>query len=152
VKIDPAKPEDTLYQQLRAGALQIAGVIETLDAAVVKLDEVNPGKDAEFRAALHELKESIDAAGAELADHIEEPNRERLGKVFPEYDEKRIRAIAAANDALHEVSEASGIASDLASEKKNSVLNDVADLLELAIEDLRGSIEALGGKVEQEGS
>ncbi len=148
VKINPDKPEDTLFEQMRAGAFQFTGVIETLDAAVGKLKDVKPGSDAALKAGLEELTEAIDAAGAALADYTDEPDRARLAKKFPEYDERRIRAIGDANDALHNLDEAAGIATTLASDKNLDELNDVADLLDLAIEDIKDAIASLGGKVE----
>lgn len=148
VKVDPNKPDDTLFQQLRAGAFQLSGVIETLDAVVEKLKEVKPGNDATLKSGLSELTESVDAAGAALADYTDEPDRQRLTKKFPEYDERRIRAIDAANDALHDLDEAAGLATDLAADKNVESLNDIADLLDLAMADIKEAIVSLGGKVE----
>lgn len=148
VVVDPTRPEDTLYEQLRAGAFQLTGVIETLDAAIDKLKEIPPQKNAETKAALADLAEAVDAAGALIADYTDEPDRVRLGKVFPEYDERRIRGIDAANDALHELEDGASVAADLMQAINLPALQEVADLLDLAISDTKDAIEALGGKVE----
>lgn len=150
VKVDPTKPEDTLYEQLRSGSFQVGGVIETVEAALEKLREVKPGKDAELKGVVGEVKDALDAAGAALADYDEEPPpRKDVDARFAELDDKRIKAIDAANNALHDLAEAEGVAEEVGGSKSVGALTDVADLLLVAIQDLQDAITTLGGKIEE---
>jgi hypothetical protein len=149
VKIDPNKPEDTLYAQIRAGSTQIEGVIDTLDAVLEQVKRIDAGKDPDVKAVFEDLKDAIDAAGAALASFAgEEPDRAAVAKNFAKFDEWRIGAIAAGNDARHELIDAQGLADNLVETAKIDQMAAVADLLEVGIVDLRDAIETLGGKVE----
>ena len=149
VKVDPSKPEDTLYAQIRAGSTQIEGVIDTLDAVLEQVKRIDSGKDPDVKAVFGDLKDAIDAAGAALASYAgEEPERAAVAKNFAKFDEWRIGAIAAGNDARHELIDAQGLADSLAETAKIDQMSAVAELLEVGIVDLRDAIETLGGKVE----
>lgn len=150
VKVDPSKPEDTLHDQLSSGSTQIDGVVGTLDTATAQLKRIDRWKDAEAKHALQEIKDAVDASGAALADFAAIPaDRKAIEKRFGAFDEMRIDAIAAANDARHSLIEAQGLADDIARTKGMKALGDIADLLEVAIEDLKDAIESLGGQVEE---
>lgn len=149
VVVDPNQPEETLYEQIRAGSTQIEGVIDTLDAVLERVKKVDSGTDKEVRAVVEDLKDSLDAAGATLADFAgEAPDRKTVEKQFAKYDEWRIQAIAAGNDARHEMIDAQGLADTLSETAEVSGMDDVADLLEVGIADLKDAIETLGGKIE----
>lgn len=149
VTIDPNKPEDTLYEQVRAGSTQIEGVVDTLDTVLEQVKGVDSGKDPDIKAVFVDLKDSVDAAGAALAGYTDaRPQRAAVVKQFAKFDEWRIGAIAAGNDARHELIDAQGLADSLAETANIGKMTDIADLLEVAIEDLKDAIETLGGKVE----
>ncbi len=150
VKIDPTKPEDTLVEQIRSGSTQIDGVIDTLDSIVAQVERIDPGKDAELKQALAELGESLDSAGASLANFADDrPTRKDVAARFAQFDEWRIQAIAAINDALHDLDDARGISDQFAKEKKIGALQQVGDLLDLAVSDLQDALQTLGGKPEE---
>ncbi|HVL40294.1 MAG TPA: hypothetical protein VM328_12965 [Fimbriimonadaceae bacterium] len=58
-----------------------------------------------------------------------------------------MKAIEAANDALHETREAAGILRSLADEGVDGAAQ-AAELADLAANDLQSAIDALGGQVE----
>lgn len=150
VKIDPTKPEDTLVEQIRSGSTQIDGVIDTLDSIVAQVERIDPKKDAELKQGLADLGESLDSAGASLANFADDrPTRKEVAARFAQFDEWRIQAIAAVNDALHDLDDARGLADQFAKEKKVDALHQVGDLLDLAISDLEDALQTLGGKAEE---
>ncbi len=152
VTAPPATDEKALYEGVRSGYFQLSGVQATLEQAVGEVTGLSTKGDANLASVVTDLREALDSAGAGIADYTDEPPPfAEFSKDFAAQDEKRIRAIDAANDALHELEDASGLVSDLLGESKyakNASLGDLADVIQLAIDDLTEAINSLGGKVE----
>jgi hypothetical protein len=148
VNIDRENPERTVYEQLRAGAFQIAGVEATIEEVLVKVNALKPGTTAE---GLQDLVDALDSVGATLADHTTEPTEPaKTAAGFAAMDERRLAAISASNDALHELEDAGGILEALRpSLGDRPEVPEIAELLQLGVEDLREAIRSLGGVVEQ---
>lgn len=148
VTVDRENPEKTVFEQLRAGAFQIAGVEATVEEALVKVNALKPGIVSE---GLQELIDALDSVGATLADHTTEPSEPaNTADGFAAMDERRLAAISAANDALHELEDASGILEALRPTLgERPEVPEIAELMQLGVEDLREAIKSLGGVVEQ---
>ena len=141
----PASPEDALYQQLRAGAFQLGAAQDSLAEALRAVQDLNVGPAA--RQAQQDAEALLDSAGASLGDFLEPPARGKIAEEFAAHDEMRVKAIEAANDALHETREAAGILRSLADEGVDGAAQ-AAELADLAANDLQSAIDALGGQVE----
>ena len=96
--------------------------------------------------------EFIDSAGEGVAEFGDDPpSKSEIEKSFGTYDEKRLKAIEAANDALHDLREALGILESLSGGENAEVVRialQVKSLLAVAIDDVWGAIEAFGGEPE----
>jgi hypothetical protein len=94
----------------------------------------------------------VDSTGAAIAEHVEDPPaRERVAAEFGAFDEKRLKAIAAGNEALRDLREALGVLEGLASGEDAKVAQlalEVKSLLAVALDDLWGAVEAYGGEPE----
>lgn len=149
VRIDPANPDRTVHEQLRAGSFQIGAVLTSLEDAVTHAKGADPGKAKESKAALAGLLDLLDSAGAGLAKYADDPpSQAEVTRKFAAYDERRLKGIEASNDALHDLREAQGVAEELAADSGSKPLEEVVGLLDLAVEDLQAAIRALGGRVE----
>jgi hypothetical protein len=154
-KLPPSvKPEEQLYEQLRSGSFQLdaaAGSIEdTLEAA--KSAHKALAKYAEAASAMQDVIEYLDSAGEGVAEFGDgTPNKEDVAKNFAASDDKRLKAIEAANDALHDLREALGILESLSGSENDTVAKkalSVKALVAVAIDDVWGAIEAFGGEPE----
>lgn len=142
----PAKPETLLHQQLRSGLVQLEGTLETielaLDEAKARLKQAT-GAD---RERLQELVDRIDDCGATLAEHLGDPPTEsEVAASFARYDEQRLRMIDDVNDSVVAMNEAAGLCLG-EGEEPLPALAKLHELVTTAIEDLRGTLDALGGK------
>lgn len=153
VTVDRSNPERTVFEQLRAGTFQISGVEGTIEEVLNKVRSLDPAGDKELAAALGELGDALDAVGATLADHSTEPTGVAKDNAeFAKMDERRLAAIAAANDALHELEDAGGILDTLSQDPllvNRAEVVEAVQLIQLATHDLREAIGSLGGTVEQ---
>jgi hypothetical protein len=146
--------EELLRQQLRSGRFQLnaaAGSIEqTYLAAKEAADSYKRVRDV--HEGFLDVVDYVDSAGAEVSDHIEEPpTLEDITKDFATYDERRLKAVQAANDALKDLREALGVLEGLSDSPQEAVARSalsVKSLLAVAIDDLWGAVEALGGEPE----
>lgn len=153
VKIDRDNPEQTVFEQLRSGAFQIAGVEGTIEEALTKVRALGELGDTELKNALKELSDTLDSVGATLAEHSDEPEEPaKTPAAFGKMDEQRLAAIAGANDALHELEDAAGILSTLSEDpalSDRAEVGELGELLQLGIDDLTEAIKSLGGQVEK---
>ncbi|MCW5941324.1 MAG: hypothetical protein KIS66_03780 [Fimbriimonadaceae bacterium] len=151
----PATPEGRVYEQLRAGAVQ-------LDLAQVAITEAYSHANAirddrELDMAIQEgaadVSELLDSAGAQLGDFTEPPADEAaVAKAFGEHDERRIKAIEAANDALHDLDDALGLVQSLLDAADESVrprLDVLFESIRGGIDEVRSAIASLGGEIEK---
>lgn len=152
VTVDREKPEQTVFEQLRSGAFQIAGVEGTVEEALRKARALDAKGDPQLAAALGEFTDALDSVGATLADHTAEPaEAAKNDDEFAAMDDRRLAAISAANDALHELEDAAGILATLGEDpalRDLAEVGEIAGLLQLGIDDLGEAIRSLGGQVE----
>lgn len=146
----PSDVETKLYEQCRAGSVQLAGVEGRIEEALRQTEAVASGAGKELAQGLKEATELLDSAGSSIGDYSEEPPPlAEFKKALLEHDERRLKAIEAANDALVDLQSASGVLAGL--EDSGPKARDVRRLLDLiasAIDDLSEAIETMGGKVE----
>jgi len=109
--------------------------------------------DPQLAAALGEFLDALDSVGATLAEHTTEPDEPaKSDPEFAKMDERRLAAISAANDALHELEDASGILDTLSQDPalaNRPEVPEILALLQLCMDDLREAIGSLGGQVEK---
>lgn len=147
----PADPEEALFERIRGGTVQIQAILDALAEAYGKLGALPRPQAAADREALDEVQALLDSAAATLADFGgEPPTREAFRAQLPAYDEQRLEAIQACNDAYGDLEQAIGILRSL-TEEPGTVAEPagaLADTLTVIADDLRSAIETLGGVVE----
>lgn len=152
--VDPNHPNATLYEQLHSGAFQYDTAGDNLQDASDTLEAIKPGSDSNLAGALKDLSDSLDDAGGSIGDFADPPASEDAVKAdFKTYDDKRLKAIEAGNDALHALYDAEGMIDDLKQDAKYSGrkdLDDIMKFLDLAIDNITGGVQSLGGKVEED--
>jgi post-segregation antitoxin (ccd killing protein) len=146
--------EDRLYEQLRSGAFQMSAAAASAEETLVAAREAarRLSKNSEEREGMLDVVDFVDSAGAAIAEHVEDPPaRERVAAEFGAFDEKRLKAVAAGNEALRDLREALGVLEGLASGEDAKVAQlalEVKSLLAVALDDLWGAVEAYGGEPE----
>lgn len=149
-------PGAALYESLRAGAFNLGAAQETLREAFVQAEALRDAQleGSDLRNALAEMSDLLDSAGATLVDHaVPPPPQSEIDAAFAKYDDARLKAIEAANDALHDLREARGIAEGLYEQVPGlrTPLDHLASLHSVAEEDLLSALKSLGGKDETAG-
>jgi len=147
-------PDELLYEQLRSGAFQLnaaaSSIEETLAAA--KTASTRLPKKSNASEGMLDVVDYIDSAGSVIGDFAEDPpSKDEVAKDFAAFDEKRLKAVSAASDALRDLREALGLLETMAEDANGSVVKavlGVRSLLAVAIDDLWSAIEALGGQPE----
>lgn len=147
-------PDELLYEQLRSGAFQLnaatSSIEETLAAAKAAVRKLPKNSDA--REGMLDVVDYIDSAGSGIGDFSEDPpSKEEVSKDFGTFDEKRLKAVSAASDALRDLREALGVLETMAEDASAPVVKTVLgvrSLLAVSIDDLWSAIEALGGQPE----
>lgn len=148
-------PEERLRDRMRAGSVQISGILEDLqDAlALAKTIRADIPADRPLRSPLNEVIEALDGAGEALGDYATEtPPIEEFTERFAQLDDRRLNAIDAANDARQRIRSAFGVLDGLPDgmvEDDPNRIQQLAEMLEVMIADLEDAIFALGGRVEQ---
>jgi hypothetical protein len=144
-------PEQTLYQQLRSGSFQLGAAVISIEDTYKAANEAQTKlrKFGNAQSAMQDVLDFLDSAGKGVAEYSDVPPApEEVAKAFADFDEARLKAIESANDSLHDLREALGILEGLASEPGAEVAQaaiSVKSLLAVAIDDVWGAIEALGG-------
>lgn len=139
---------------MRAGAVGLAGCIESLGEALQECDRIRNAAGGNWKRALTEAYDLIDSAGAGISNFSEEPPPlEAFRKQFATQHEKRLKAVRAANDALHDLDQAIGIVKSLNQEPTPPPegTKRLQALLEVIAADLVESIGSFGGTVEPRG-
>lgn len=144
----------TPYERCRSGAAQLAGALELIEEAhrllknnkkqIIKVDS----------NVFEELSDAIDSAGTALGDYVSEPPEEKSLQ-SKSYDYQAIckKAIVAANDAYHDLSQADTIVENLLQamepamraelDKLGNIIDEATDALEEAVKVMDGKIESL---------
>lgn len=139
---EAAKQERSLHARLREGAYQLGLAQDALSEAIGALPEGSAAREA-----VEEVKGFLDSAGSSIAEFVEVPDEATVEADFAAHDEMRLKAIEAANDALHETAEAQGILRSMAED--GLPVSDALDKLDAAVAALAGAVEAFGGDVEE---
>jgi len=107
-----------------------------------------------LRDGLLDVVDMIDACGESLADYSEEPPAaDKIKADFAVFDDRRLKAIEAANDSLMDLREALGIIDGMIDDFHGSELvkaDDLRGLLRSAMDDVEGTVTGYGGKVVDE--
>lgn len=143
-----ATPADKLYEQLRGGIFQIDASLGSIEDALKEAKEFSASGE-DIRQSLEDIQASIDSAGEILAEEAA-VQPEKNGDVST-YDKRRVKLTELVNDALHDLRDARGIVDSLGGEDEPGPLESVGVKIDVAMDDLRGALEALGGKEEVEG-
>ncbi|HZH97966.1 MAG TPA: hypothetical protein VEX38_03270 [Fimbriimonadaceae bacterium] len=147
----PADPDQALYEQLRSASFQFGVVATSLEEALVSAQKLFQAPDLP-RPVKEKLADAIAAlddlggSATELADA--HPTLEAVRKDFAKYDEKRLSAIAEATEMLSDLEDALhtvDTAGDGQDEELRTALGGIEGLIQVALDDLRGAIEAAGG-------
>jgi len=148
---DPAR---ALYEQIRGGNVQLHGAADSIEEALHEADSLLAAASAKDKEALSEARALIDSAGAGIADFsAEPPHFDVFRGQIARFDDMRLKAIQEANDSLHDLSEAKGIAKSLqetGGPEISTKVTDWAELIEVASADLADAIRTLGGVIETE--
>ncbi|OJU65300.1 MAG: hypothetical protein BGO01_15665 [Armatimonadetes bacterium 55-13] len=142
-------PQETLHEQLRSGIFQLGAGLDSIESA---LNEAHKTKatSQEIKEALADLEDAINDAGGTLAEEDDDaPTLERVTADMPTYEARRKKLCDLINDSLHSLNDARGIVDGLApSDDQESPLEPVGQKIDVAMDDLRGALEALGGQEE----
>lgn len=145
-------PEAQLREQLRSGLFQLDACAASVEEALAAARGASKRASGEAQQGLLDVVDMLDSAGATVTEPLGEPPTEKqIKEDFIGQDERRLRAITSANDAHSELIEAAGLASSLVEVTAPAVRREVealVNLIEVAVEDASGAIEALGGSVE----
>lgn len=149
VNTKPKDPAEKVYEQFRSGAFQYGSIVDTLGEAIAKAVEAKQSASGAAKDALDEVLSILDSAGAALEDFQEAPPAEKEFKDnFAKYDDIRLKAIDAGNDALHLLREAKSVFAAYKSDTKNDLNTTTEGLVDLAESDLKEAITAWGGTPE----
>lgn len=152
---EQSDPNAALFEQLSSGAYQSSAAIESLDRATNQATELKEKVPAEeLKIGMDDVIALIDSAGATLAEFAEQPESEAaVEKEFNLFDERRLKAIEAGNDALMDLREAVGVIESMAeglTGMRQVEAEKLRGALLEAMDDVAGAIEGFGGKVMDE--
>jgi len=140
-----------LYESVRTGLVLVDSAVEGVEELHAMTTELQPKLKGEANNVAVLVREAVDSAGALLSEiETDLPDRSAYEKDFAVWDERRLSAITACNDALHELGEAGeGLTTigDLDTKLRPEV-DDILLALRLAEEDLSAGVVKLGGTVE----
>lgn len=147
-------PEDLLYGQLRSGSFQLSAAGGSIEDSLVAAQEATKAlaRFRELKDAMMEVADFINSAGASIAEFTDEPpEQEVVDKDFAAFDEKRLKAVEASNDALQDLRQALGLLESLSEDANPEAVKwatGVKSLVAVAMDDVWGAVEALGGTPE----
>lgn len=141
-------PDTKLYGALREGAFRLNAASSSLGQALKSslgiLKQQRSG--TELFERLDEVVSLVDEAGEAVSEHSAAPPAvDAIKQKFSAYDDKRLAAITASNDALRRLDLAQ---KHLASTPSSKALAELGDVIELAQDEIEGAVIAFGGKVE----
>lgn len=150
----PADPDQALYDQVRSGAYQIGSAIDSMEDVRKTVREIAASQSGKTQQALLQIAGDLDDAGKSLADFGDDPPPfDQFKKLFAAQDDRRLRAIAAANDSLDDLSDAQDIVGELQDSKPApppqiaGQLADAGSDLDDCAQAVTEAIKTMGGKV-----
>ncbi len=139
----------TNYENLRAGLTLLEGSTDSVQSALNQATTERDQATAEMREALDDIVAMLDSAGATLQEAaIELPNAKDVNRQEFKYKALRTAMLEAAQDAYLELRDAAGAARSIAESKPS--LDDLANLIDLAVEDTAETVRELGGVIPTE--
>lgn len=141
-------PDSKLYEALREGAFRLNAASSSLGQALKSslgiLKQQKPG--TEIFARLDEVVSLVDEAGEAVSEHsASPPDAPTVKQKFAAFDDRRLAAIQASNDALRRLDLAQ---KHLSLAPKSKALDELGDVIELAQDEIEGAVVAFGGVVE----
>jgi len=148
----PVNPEKALYDQVSSGAYQISAAIDSIEAVRKTAREIASREKGNTQKALFAISASLDDAGKALADYGDDPPPfEEFKKNFAAQDDRRLKAISAANQSLSDLGDAQDTLSDLLDshppEPESTELNNADSALDDCVQAVEGAVKAMGGRV-----
>ena len=148
----PADPVQALYDKVRSGSYQISTAIDSIEEVRKAAKEIASKETGNTRQALLTISGQLDEAGKVLADYGVDPVAyEEFKKDFAGQDDRRLKAIDAANEALDDLRDAQDLLGDLLDshppEPEGTQLDNADSSLEECVQTVEDSVRALGGKV-----
>jgi len=141
-------PEEQLYDQLHSGTFQLEAGMDSIADALKASKEAKASGDV--KKSLDDIQNDIDSAGSSLAEEVDDaPDKAAVAKDMKTFDAKRQKLCDLVNDSLHDLRDARGIVDSLAEDGKDSPLESIGQKIDVAIDDLKGALDALGGKDEE---
>lgn len=145
---EPTDPEAALYEQHRSGSVQLEAAAQTVAEVREQVIRMRNNVEGDAAAALDDILEIVDSVGATLTDvGASPPTMDDVKRDFAGVDDRRKRAIEAANDAYFELSEAQGASKSLEDTYPDFI--KLSDLLNIALGDVAEAVAAYGGQVEK---
>lgn len=145
--------EQAVYEKLRSGDFQLGAASETIQGAyehALRLRDRAP-KKTDLRAALEDLVDYLDSAGASVSDYEDVPESlQVVEKELKKYEDQVKAMIELAGNARRDLDEAQEIADSLRLAAEGTAKDEFQELFDeitLAIEDVSGAVEALGGSL-----
>ncbi len=147
-------PERQLYDSFRSARYQIDVAGDQLANAVEAAQGLSKDQAEETRQALLDISAGLSQAGSKIGDYADElPAYEAFKAKFAEYDDERLKAIEACNEALKEVKEATDTTNDLLAseppEREKKVLTSIAAAVSEAKDALDDAVKGMQGQAEE---
>jgi len=145
----PADPNEALRTELSSGLFQLSATLDSIQAALKSSKELQKVATGTLKEALAEVTDRIDSCGSTLAEHSEQPPTAELIKGnFSKYDDQRLKTIDDVNDSLAELREVKGMVKGLTGDtpELEDEITKLTALVDQAMEDATGTLQALGGK------
>jgi hypothetical protein len=153
---NPVSPEQALYDQVRSGAYQISAAIDSIEDVRKTMREMASREAGATQKAHLTITGDLDDDGTALADFGDDPPTfNEFKKNFAAQDDRRLKAIDAANESLDDLHDAQDVVGDLldslehqdAGVPQKAQLDHADTVLDGCVEGVEGAIKAMGGKV-----
>lgn len=148
----PADPERALFEQVRSGTYQINAAMDSIEEARKTAKEMAARETGQTQHALLTIASNLDDAGGTLSDFADDPPPiEKFKSDFATQDDRRLKAIDGANDALDAVHDAQDLVEALLKsnppEPEKTQLSEADSALDGCVEAVEDAIKTMGGKV-----
>ena len=148
----PADPVQALYDKVRSGSYQISTAIDSIEEVRKATKEIASREQGNTHQALMTITGQLDEAGKALADYgVDPPTFDEFKKDFATQDDRRLKAIDAANEALDDLRDAQDLLGDLLDshppEPEGTQLDQADSSLEECVQGVEDAIQSMGGKV-----
>lgn len=142
-------PMSIAYDQVSSGFYQVGAIIDEIDETLKQADTLLKANPKSEDTKL--LRELVNQVGQGLGEIYEPaPERADFDKNFDTWDEKRLKAITAVNDARFEMRDVGDLIPAMREDKVGTIadLDELERITSLIQDDLAEAVETLGGKVE----